>query len=200
MEAVRDDGSWGHHTVPIRRPRGPNPVPSSGVAHAHRSSAPVVADSRTSFRRIRQSFRRLFQDHFSARKRSITGDLRCVLDSNFHRTTEFMKSFGIFRRTTLLHSRDEESQIRVYRSHAARAISEERWEVAEIFLDRILNVDPHHTEAWLMKGHLRHHCREDEQTAVDCYRKVLNLCDQEPAHPHARRARTSLSRLLAVWG
>ena len=111
-----------------------------------------------------------------------------------------MKSLGIFRREPAFHPQDEQSQIRVYRSHAARAISEERWEVAEIFLDRILSVDPDHTEAWLMKGHLRQHCREDDQTAVDCYRKVIHLCEHETAHPHAKRARTSLSRLLAVWG
>ena len=111
-----------------------------------------------------------------------------------------MKSLSLFRRESAFHPRDEESQIRVFRSHAARAISEERWEVAEIFLDRILNVDPRHTEAWLMKGHLRQHCREDERTAVDCYRKVINLCGQEATHPHAKRARTSLSRLLSIWG
>jgi hypothetical protein len=93
----------------------------------------------------------------------------------------------------------KEPQIRVYRSHVARAMSEERWEVAEIFLDRILSVDPRHTEAWLMKGHLRQHCRSDERTAVDCYRKVITLCGRDSVHPHAERARTSLGRLLATY-
>jgi regulator of sirC expression with transglutaminase-like and TPR domain len=111
-----------------------------------------------------------------------------------------MKNLPFFRRESKSRIHDHESQIRVYRSHAARAISEERWEVAEIFIDRILKVDPHHTEAWLMKGHLRHHCREDERTAVDCYRKVINLCGHDSGHPHAQRARTSLGRLLSVWG
>jgi regulator of sirC expression with transglutaminase-like and TPR domain len=117
-----------------------------------------------------------------------------------HSWVEKMKTFSIFRRESRSNGSDQDSQIRVYRSHAARAISEERWEVAEIFIDRILKVDPHHTEAWLMKGHLRHHCREDEQTAVDCYRKVINLCGPDSVHPHAQRARTSLGRLLTVWG
>jgi regulator of sirC expression with transglutaminase-like and TPR domain len=111
-----------------------------------------------------------------------------------------MRTFSIFQRESGPKLSDHNSQIRVYRAHAARAISEERWEVAEIFIDRILNVDPNHTEAWLMKGHLRHHCREDEQTAVDCYRKVINLCGRESHHPHAQSARTSLGRLLSVWG
>ena len=107
--------------------------------------------------------------------------------------------FELFRRQSRHENHDRETQIRVYRSHAVRAISEERWEIAEIFLDRILAVDPRHTETWLMKGHLRHHCREDEQTAVECYRKVIALCGPESPHPHAQRARTSLGRLLSIW-
>ncbi len=111
-----------------------------------------------------------------------------------------MKTLGIFRRDSHPTTKGGESHIRVYRSHAARAISEERWDIAEIFLDRILTVDPRHTEAWLMKGHLSQHCREDEQMAVDCYRKVINLCGDDSGNPHAERARTSLGRLLAIWG
>ena len=106
----------------------------------------------------------------------------------------------MFGREMKVNGRESEPQIRVYRSHAARAISEERWEVAEIFLDRILTVDPRHTEAWLMKGHLRQHCRSDERTAVDCYQKVIALCGVDSVHPHAQRARTSLGRLLATYG
>jgi hypothetical protein len=45
-----------------------------------------------------------------------------------------MKTFSIFRRESRLNGNDHDSQIRVYRSHAARAISEERWEVAEILV------------------------------------------------------------------
>jgi len=96
-------------------------------------------------------------------------------------------------------SQPEHSIIRVYRRHAARAISEERWEVAEIFFDRILDVAPELTEAWLMKGLLRQYCREDERAAVGCYQKVISLCGKDIAHPHARRARASLGRLMSDW-
>jgi hypothetical protein len=89
--------------------------------------------------------------------------------------------------------------IPVYRHHAARAISEERWKIAEIFLDRILDVDPYHTEAWLMKGHLSHHCHEDVHEAVRCYRKVITLCAHDLDHPHLQKARASLVRLLSTW-
>ena len=96
-------------------------------------------------------------------------------------------------------SRDERI-IPVYRRHAARAISEERWRIAEIFLDRILDVDPRHTEAWLMKGHLSHHCHVDEHEAVRCYKKVITLCGYDLNHPHAQKAHKSLGRLLSMWG
>ena len=92
----------------------------------------------------------------------------------------------------------EHSIIRVYRRHAARAISEERWQVAEIFFDRILDIYPELTEAWLMKGFLRQYCRDDEHAAARCYRKVLDLCLDNPSHPHAEKARASLAQLLAA--
>ena len=94
----------------------------------------------------------------------------------------------------------EHSIIRVYRRHAERAISEERWEVAEIFFDRILDVTPALTEAWLMKGLLRQYCREDDHAAIQCYRKVISICGEDVTHPHAQRARASLGQLMTVWG
>jgi regulator of sirC expression with transglutaminase-like and TPR domain len=94
----------------------------------------------------------------------------------------------------------EHSIIRVYRRHAARAISEERWEVAEIFFDRILDVSPELTEAWLMKGLLRQYCREDDHAAIRCYQKVISLCGDDVTNPHAQRARASLGRLSSIWG
>ena len=106
-----------------------------------------------------------------------------------------------FRKPPMHNELDQDnSLIRIYRRHAARAISEERWRIAEIFLDRILDVDTHNTEAWLMKGLLRHHCHEDGDSAVDCYKKVITLCGHDLHHPHAQRAHSSLNRILNTWG
>jgi len=93
---------------------------------------------------------------------------------------------------------DAETAIGLYRRHAAQAISDERWQVAEVFLNRIIEVAPNHTEAWLMKGWLRHHCRQDEATALECYQQVLNLCAHDANHPHVQRAKRSLGRILAA--
>ncbi len=91
---------------------------------------------------------------------------------------------------------NNEAAIHVYRRHAARAIAEERWASADIFLDRILELDPRHTEAWLMKGHIAQHCRHDTDSAIHSYRKVITLCGFDANHPHHQRARKSLDRLL----
>jgi hypothetical protein len=110
-----------------------------------------------------------------------------------------MKTFRLFSPNHEPDAHHESSMIRVYRRHAARAISEERWDVAEIFLDRILDVDPQFTEAWLMKGHISQHCHDDEESAVRCYRHVITLCGHDLKHPHAERAHASLGRLLKVY-
>ena len=99
-----------------------------------------------------------------------------------------------------VHLSAHEGAIAVYRRHAARAMAEERWSVAEIFFDRILEVDPNHTEAWLMKGLLRQHCRRDERAALECYQRVIRLGGFDSSHPHVQRAQRSLGQLLAVCG
>ncbi len=50
-----------------------------------------------------------------------------------------------------------------------------------------------------MKGLLRQYCREDDQAAIRCYRKVLRLCGTNTDHPHAQKARASLGRLMNAW-
>jgi tetratricopeptide (TPR) repeat protein len=91
---------------------------------------------------------------------------------------------------------DRRQMIGVYRRHAVRAVAEERWAAAGIFLDRILEVDPRHTEAWLMKGHLYRHCLGNTEAALSCYRKVIVLGAYDTTHPHVRRAQQSLEQLL----
>ncbi len=107
-----------------------------------------------------------------------------------------MRGAGAFAESATRAKEPQEDLIRVYRHHAARAVAEERWVVAEIFIDRIIEVRPDHTEAWLMKGHLRQHCKQDLEAALKCYRKVITLGGWDDGHPHVRRARRALGRLL----
>ncbi len=91
---------------------------------------------------------------------------------------------------------DRVFKMHVYRRYAARAIADERWAAAEVFLDRMLEVDPRHTEAWLMKGHLYRHCKNDLNAAIECYRKVIVLGGYDMSDQHVRAAHDSLKRLL----
>ena len=84
----------------------------------------------------------------------------------------------------------------VYRRHAMRAIREERWSVATIFFDKMLDVDPRNTEALLMKGLIAEHCCADPGRALECYRKVIHLCGWDSTHRHAERARHGIKRVL----
>ncbi len=88
--------------------------------------------------------------------------------------------------------------IGVYRRHAARAISEERWAAAGVFLDRILEVDPRNLEAWLMKGHLHRFCHGNEEAALACYRKVIVLGGYDTSNRHVRRAQRAQEQLLRL--
>ena len=105
-----------------------------------------------------------------------------AFSDNFHETSE-----------------SSENTLRIYRKHAARAISEERWSVAEIFFDRILDLYPRNTEAWLMKGFLQQYCKQDDESALRCFRKVISLCGFDSEHPHLQRARASMRRILRGW-
>ena len=88
------------------------------------------------------------------------------------------------------------SAIPVFRRHAARAMSDERWASALIFLDRILEIEPGNTEAWLTKAHIHLFGRGDEQAAIACYRKVIVLGGYDTSDPHVRKAQSTLERLL----
>lgn len=109
-----------------------------------------------------------------------------------------MKILSRFRAARQPIPGEREAAIRLYKRHAAQAITDERWPAAEVFFNRILEISPGHTEAWLMKGWLRHHCRHDEATALECYQKVIDLCANNADHPHVQRAKRSLGHIMAA--
>jgi len=109
---------------------------------------------------------------------------------------QIVRSFHRWNRVAIT---DREQALSVYRHHAMRAMREERWTAASIFFDRMLEVDPRNTEALLMKGLLAEHCASDPTAALECYRKVVHLCGPGDGHPHARRAREAIGRLVRRW-
>ncbi len=110
-----------------------------------------------------------------------------------------MQTKAVIRRQVPRAERGLEEALSIYRRHAMRAMSEERWAAASIFFDRMLELDPRNTEAWLMKGHIEQFCRENLEAALDCYRKVITLGGWDPSHPHVKGARQATERLLLRW-
>jgi len=109
-----------------------------------------------------------------------------------------MEVLSSIRRKTGRGLENPTHSIRIYRRHAARAMREERWCVAEIFINRIIDMAPAHTEAWLTKGWIRQHCRGDEATALECYQRVIHLCSDDGLHPHVQRAKKAMQKIVAA--
>jgi len=110
-----------------------------------------------------------------------------------------MQLVRALRRTEAPVPAERDRALAVYRRHAMRAMREERWVAASIFFDRMLEVDPRNTEAILMKGYLAEHCAGDPGRALECYRKVIDLCGPDAAGPHAESARSGIARIVRRW-
>jgi len=76
------------------------------------------------------------------------------------------------------------------------ALDEGKYDVAVVFLDRILEVDPGDLEARLLKAEIFHRHLHDFGRAVDLYRKVIRLSPL--AHELHDKASRSLDELLAT--
>jgi hypothetical protein len=82
------------------------------------------------------------------------------------------------------------------RSQIARALKERRWRFADHFCDKLLAEDPRDLETWLLKGHLAWRQFQDNQGALNCFRRVLILGGFESSNEYVARARSSLAQLL----
>lgn len=123
-----------------------------------------------------------------------------LAESIFYGIIFSMEKLMEIRRVVDRSTAQKGSESSIYRRHALRAIEDQRWASAEIFLDRMLEADARDSETWLLKGWLRHHCRHDEATALECYREVIRLNEGNPDDPHVVRAKRGLERLLDMAG
>ncbi|MGA7616610.1 MAG: tetratricopeptide repeat protein [Thermoanaerobaculia bacterium] len=86
----------------------------------------------------------------------------------------------------------------LYRVHYERALAEQRYDSAMIFLNKMLEADPHDLEARLLVGELYHRHLHDYDRAVEQYNKVLRLTSGVRSSPIHTRARVSLSELIEL--
>ena len=86
--------------------------------------------------------------------------------------------------------------IALYRLRYNMAMEEKKYDIALIFLNKILEVDPMDLEAKLSKGDLLHRHLRDYQRAVEQYNRVIKLTAGKPDDEIHRRARASMAELL----
>jgi tetratricopeptide (TPR) repeat protein len=94
--------------------------------------------------------------------------------------------------------RSSAGEARLYLQRALKAAAEERFDVALVFCDKALDVEPGNLGARLLAGRLYDHARHDVDRAVDAYRKVIALAGYDEANPYCAAARQALDALATA--
>jgi tetratricopeptide (TPR) repeat protein len=90
--------------------------------------------------------------------------------------------------------------ITLYRLRYRMAFEEQKYDTALIFLNKIIELDPHNAEAKLCKGEIYHRCLQDYPRAIEQYNKVLRTTSENEApaiHVRARAAMAEIMELLS---
>jgi tetratricopeptide (TPR) repeat protein len=88
--------------------------------------------------------------------------------------------------------------ITLYRLRYKMAMEEEKYDIAMIFLNKILELDPMNLEAKLCKGDIYHRCLHDYSQAIEHYNKVIRLSTQDDTvHTRARAAMSEIMEMLS---
>jgi len=91
--------------------------------------------------------------------------------------------------------------ISLYRLRYRMAMEEKKFDIAMIFLNKILELDPGNCEAKLCKGEIYHRCLGDFPRAIEQYNKVIRLsagnASDRPVQDRARAAMAEIMELLS---
>jgi tetratricopeptide (TPR) repeat protein len=86
--------------------------------------------------------------------------------------------------------------VSLYQLRYRMAMQEQKYDIALVFLNKILEVQPKNFEARLCKGQILHRHTRDLSEAIDQYNKVLRMA---PAGDATReKARSSLTELIRM--
>jgi tetratricopeptide (TPR) repeat protein len=88
--------------------------------------------------------------------------------------------------------------ISLYRLHYRRAMEEEKFDTAMIFLNKILELDPRNAEAKLCKGDIYHRFLGDYTKAIEQYNKVIRLTSDKPEEQVHLRARAAMAEIMEL--
>ncbi|HEX7706516.1 MAG TPA: hypothetical protein VF701_08675 [Thermoanaerobaculia bacterium] len=88
--------------------------------------------------------------------------------------------------------------ITLYRLRYRMAMEEEKFDIAMIFLNKILELDPLNLEAKVSKGEIYHRCLGDYPRAIEQYNKVIRLsATDDPATVRARAGMSEIMEMLS---
>lgn len=88
--------------------------------------------------------------------------------------------------------------VSLYRMRYRMALEERKYDIALIFLNKILEVDPMNLDAKLAKGEIYHLHLRDYPRAVEQYTKIVRLTATKPSDTAHVKARSALSELMEM--
>jgi tetratricopeptide (TPR) repeat protein len=92
---------------------------------------------------------------------------------------------------------DRAEEARLYYRRACLAAAEERYDVALIFCEKAVELDPAHLPTRLLIAQIHDYGRHDLDAAVTAYRKIITLAAYDHENPYCASAQAALETLLA---
>ncbi len=88
--------------------------------------------------------------------------------------------------------------IALYRLRYKMAMEEGKYDTALIFLNKIIELDPHDVEAKLAKAEIYHHGLHDYPKAIEQYNRVIKLTNEKQSAKIHNRARAAMAEIMEM--
>ena len=88
--------------------------------------------------------------------------------------------------------------ISLYRLRYRMALEEEKYDTALIFLNKIIELDPHDVEAKLATAEIYHHGLHDYPKAIEQYNRVIKLTNEKDSAKIHNRARAAMAEIMEM--
>ncbi|MDQ6799266.1 MAG: hypothetical protein M3041_00350 [Acidobacteriota bacterium] len=88
--------------------------------------------------------------------------------------------------------------ISLYRLRYRMAMEDQKYDTAMIFLNKIIELDPHDLEAKLAKAEIYHHGLRDYPKAIEQYNKVIKLTNEKESAKIHQRARAAMAEIMEM--
>jgi tetratricopeptide (TPR) repeat protein len=91
---------------------------------------------------------------------------------------------------------DSAEEAQLYYRRACLAASEERYDVAMVFVGKALNLEPRHLPTRLLLAQIYDRGLHDIEAAIHGYKKVIALSGYDSSNPYGAAAREALDLLV----